>query len=370
MRAAQLWRYSVAMESGVVLRDRRLTQREGLLVRLQQEQREGWGEIAPLPGFSAETLTQAQQACEGWLTAWLAARPHTPGLNPGASCAVPLPDDVDAPPDVAVQPPDDADAPSPDSANAPRWFEPASFDALPPSVAFGLSCACAELTDALPQAANWRSAQLCHGDPDALLLQLQGQTAPCVKMKVGLYEAARDGLQVSLLLEALPALQLRLDANRSWTPEQARQFAARLTPRQRARIAFIEEPCRTPAESLQFAAQSGIAIAWDESLRQPGFQRQGAPGVAALVIKPTLTGSIAQLQATIGAARRRGQTVVISSALESSLGLTQLARLARWLTPYTPPGLDTLTLMRQQLVRRWPGCQLPLQEPQAWTRLY
>lgn len=320
MRKAKLWRYAIPMESGVLLRDRHLTQREGLLVMLQQQDRQGWGEIAPLPGFSGETLEQAQQACERWLTQWLAMQP------------------------VA--------------------------DSLLPSVAFGLSCASAELTGQLPQTGAWRSAQLCYGDPDALLLQLQAQPSPCAKMKVGLYEAVRDGLQVSLLLEVLPDLQLRLDANRSWTREKARQFARCLTPAQRARIAFIEEPCRTPEESLAFAAESGIAIAWDESLRQPDFRLQAAPGLAALVIKPTLTGSIAQLQQIIAGAQQLGLQTVISSALESSLGLTQLARLAHWLTPQSPPGLDTLTLMRQQLVRRWPGCALPLQEQEAWTRVY
>ncbi|URQ59747.1 o-succinylbenzoate synthase [Pantoea alhagi] len=320
MRQAKLWRYAIPMESGVVLRDRRLTQRQGLLVMLQQQDRQGWGEIAPLPGFSRETLEQAQQACVAWLTQWLAARP------------------------VA--------------------------ESRLPSVAFGLSCASAELAGKLPLAGIWRSAQLCHGDPDALLLQLEEQETPCAKMKVGLYEAVRDGLQVSLLLEALPALQLRLDANRSWTLEKARQFARCLTPSQRARIAFIEEPCRTPAESLAFAAEWGIAIAWDESLREPGFQLQAAPGLTALVIKPTLTGSLARIQQQIHEAQRLGLQVIISSALESSLGLTQLARLAHWLTPQSLPGLDTLTLMRQQLVRCWPGCMLPLQDRETWTRIY
>ncbi len=34
------------------------------------------------------------------------------------------------------------------------------------------------------------------------------------KVKVGLWEAVRDGMVVNLLLEAIPDLQLRLDANR------------------------------------------------------------------------------------------------------------------------------------------------------------
>ncbi|MBX4341079.1 hypothetical protein K4G93_23405, partial [Mycobacterium tuberculosis] len=44
----------------------------------------------------------------------------------------------------------------------------------------------------------------------------------------------------------------------------------------------------------------------------------------------------------------------------SSLGLTQLARIAAWLTPQTIPGLDTLSLMGAQLVRPWPESALPV----------
>lgn len=55
-----------------------------------------------------------------------------------------------------------------------------------------------------------------------------------------------------------------------------------------------------------------------------------------------------------------GLETVISSSLESSFGLTQLARIASWLTPQTVPGLDTLSLHQAQLVRQWPESSLPL----------
>jgi len=61
----------------------------------------------------------------------------------------------------------------------------------------------------------------------------------------------------------------------------------------------------------------------------------------------------------IACAHAAGLTAVISSSLESSLGLTQLARLAAWLTPGVTPGLDTLALMQAQLVRPWPDSPLP-----------
>ncbi len=43
--------------------------RDGLFIRLQEGEREGWGEISPLPGFSVETLEEAQMALLAWAQA-------------------------------------------------------------------------------------------------------------------------------------------------------------------------------------------------------------------------------------------------------------------------------------------------------------
>jgi O-succinylbenzoate synthase len=179
------------------------------------------------------------------------------------------------------------------------------------------------------------------------------------KVKVGLWEAVRDGMVVNLLLEAIPDLRLRLDANRAWTPLKAQQFAKYVNPEYRPRIAFIEEPCRSRDDSRAFAQETGIAIAWDESLREADFTFIAEPGVKAVVIKPTLTGSLQRVREQVAAAHAQGLTAVIGSSIESSLGLTQLARIAAWLTPETMPGLDTLNLMQAQLIRRWPDSDLP-----------
>ncbi|CNI27658.1 o-succinylbenzoate synthase [Yersinia mollaretii] len=311
MRAATLYRYSIPMDAGVILRHQRLKNRDGLLVKLQQGEQSGWGEIAPLPEFSQETLAEAQTAATSWLQSWVK----------GESA------------DLGAQ----------------------------PSVAFGLSCALAELDQSLPLAADYRKAPLCTGDPDELFAVLQALPGEKVaKVKVGLYEAVRDGMIVNVLLEALPDLTLRLDANRSWTRAKADGFAKYVNPELRSRIAFLEEPCKTRAESREFARDTGIAIAWDESVREADFQVEAEPGVAAIVIKPTLVGSITRCQQLVQQAHQAGLVAVISSSIESSLGLTQLARLAHWLTPSTVPGLDTLDLMQAQLLRPWPESTLPL----------
>lgn len=315
-RVAAIYRYSLPMEAGVVLRNQRLKTRDGLLIHLQQGERQGWGEIAPLPEFSEETLEQAQEALLNWVQVWLAG----------------------------------------DDTAAKEW----------PSVAFGTSCALAELTGQLPLQADYRKAPLCTGDPDELfdlLSALPGEKV--AKVKVGLYEAVRDGMVVNVLLEALPDLKLRLDANRSWTRAKADGFAKYVNPEWRDRIAFLEEPCKTRDESRDFAQATGIAIAWDESVREADFVVQAEPGVAAIVIKPTLVGSLARCRELVTQAHQAGLVAVISSSIESSLGLTQLARIAHWLTPATVPGLDTLNLMQAQLLRSWPESTLPLVDADA-----
>lgn len=314
MRQAQLWRYTIPMDTGVVIRDRRLKMREGFVVELCEGNQRGWGEIAPLPGLSTESLEEAQAAALRWLSGWQAGQ--------------------------------------------------ASELPAQPSVAFGLSCALAELSGELPEEANYHSVPLCTGDPDALFSLLQGLPGRKeAKVKVGLYEAVRDGMVVSLLLDAIPDLWLRLDANRSWSAEKAAQFARYVPEALRSRIAFFEEPCKTPELSLAFARETGIKLAWDESLRDGHVAISPCPEVNTVVIKPSLTGSLQQVQAWVNQAHACGMNVIISSAIESSLGLTQLARIAAWLTPQMTPGLDTLSLMQAQLLRPWPGSTLPLVSP-------
>ncbi|MGQ7116257.1 hypothetical protein ACUOFC_67490, partial [Escherichia sp. TWPC-MK] len=52
------------------------------------------------------------------------------------------------------------------------------------------------------------------------------------------------------------------------------------------------------------ARETGIAIAWDESLREPDFAFVAEEGVRAVVIKPTLTGSLEKVREQVQAAIR------------------------------------------------------------------
>lgn len=308
-RTAQLYRYHLPISTGKVLRTGKQDFRNGLIVELQENSSVGLGEIAPLPNFSQENLQQATQQVQTWLNAWLAG-----------------------------------DMPC--------------VETLFPSVAFGLSCALAELNGELGEAMNTQSAVLCEMETVDLEKKLQGKTL--AKIKVGRNPARDEGIWINHLLTHFPDLQLRLDANRAWNLDEACQFAEQLAPNHRSRLQFIEEPCQNIALSRQFAAQHQLPLAWDESSRQADFTLQNEPYLKALIIKPTLTGSLQKCIAQIWQAQQLGITAVISSSLESSLALTQLARIAAQYTPDTAVGLDTLQLMPAQLVRSYPDATLPL----------
>ncbi|MEZ8772454.1 o-succinylbenzoate synthase [Vibrio sp. 10N.247.310.17] len=314
---AKLYRYQLPMDSGVILRDNKLNERVGYIIQLECDGITGFGEVAPLPGFSQEDAEQAGIQLQHELELWSHNNPQTP------------------------------------------------FDELYPSVAFGFSMAMMELRGELNAEGNYQAAPLCTGDPDELIPVLNEMKGEKVaKVKVGLYEAIRDGMLVSLFLESIPDLTLRLDANRAWKPEKAKQFIKYISPSLRQRISFIEEPCQKPEDSLAFAIDHGVAIAWDETLqeavRSPEFNLSDLTGVKAVVIKPTLIGSVERCVAIIERAQQLGIKPVLSSSIESSLGLTQIARLAQQYLPNEVPGLDTIGLYQQQLEVSWPGCQLPV----------
>ncbi len=316
MRKANIYHYQLPMDSGVVLRDKKLTQREGWIVELVEDNKTGLSEVAPLPGFSIETLDQAFTETVSRLSKWVEGE----ALDSHSSL---------------------------------------------PSVAWGLSMAEYELQGLLREEGFYQVAPLCSGDPDDLLPALSELPGEKIaKIKVGLYEPIRDGILVNLFLESIPDLHLRLDANRSWSLEKANQFAKYVKPDNRSRIRFLEEPCMKPSDSITFAIESGMAIAWDETLqnavKNPDFSFGQLTGAKAIVIKPSLVGNIDRCIHLIEEAQSLGLTAVVSSSLESSLGLTQLARFAKQFTPMTLPGLDTLQLFQKQLHTPWPGSELPI----------
>lgn len=332
MRQAKIYRYQLPMDSGVILRNTRLAHREGFVVQVKEDQSLGFGEAAPLAGFSIETLEDIQPVLIEILEQWVLTG---------------------------------------------NW--PDDLMIYPPSVSFAISMAKMTLNHELKSTDICQVAPLCSGDPDALIPVLEEmQGTPIAKMKVGFYEPIRDGILVNLFLESLPDLIVRLDANQQWNLDKALKFASYIEPQYRHRIAFVEEPCQTIEDCLAFAAQSQIKIAWDEQLQLAVRNQtiselsQHIENVGAWVIKPSLVGDIQYCRTLIDQAQSLGIDAVISSSLESSLGLNQLRQISADWMPEQTPGLDTLQLFQVQLEHPWPNSNLPLwqleEQTCVWSR--
>lgn len=166
-------------------------------------------------------------------------------------------------------------------------------------------------------------------------------------------ELADDIARLEAVCDALgPGGRIRIDANGAWGVDTARRNLAQLA---RFDLEYAEQPCPTTEELAQLRrhlAHDGIdvPIAADESIRRSGDPERvvalEAADVAVLKVQPL--GGVA---ACLELAERLGLPVVVSSALETSVGLAAGLALAAALPelPYAC-GLNTSRLLVDDVV--------------------
>lgn len=121
--------------------------------------------------------------------------------------------------------------------------------------------------------------------------------------------------------------RIRIDANGGWSVEDAERAIRVLAP---FNLEYVEQPCATVAELGELRSRItdlGVLIAADESVRKAedplAVARAGAADI--LVIKAQPLGGIASALRIVADA---GLPVVVSSALDTSVGLAMGAHLA------------------------------------------
>jgi len=162
------------------------------------------------------------------------------------------------------------------------------------------------------------------------------------KIKVGL-AAVHDELRA---LRALNhhlegRMRLRLDANRSWDGDDARRFLAGLSD---LPMDGIEEPLAAPTLDGLARLQDSVAfaVAIDESLAELGAEAVLATGaVRRLVLKPARIGGMGRILDLAATARDRGVEIVLTSVVDSAIGVTAAAHLAAALPRPAAHGLAT-----------------------------
>ncbi len=274
-----------------------LAVREGAIVEVFVEgHSSGIGEIAPMPEFGGETLNDALAALPP-----IAASFTGHNLTEALNC-------LGAQQEVGE---------------------------LPSSVTCGLEIA---LLDALGKREG-RSIS-------SLLTPTAHEVRPVVPVN------AVIGAQ-SIVRKAIgPEIHLRLDANEAWNFEQARTILSACEP---LAIQYVEQPL--PAYDLtgmyQLRQVVSIPIAADEAVYHLESARRVLAWEAAdiLIVKPQLAGGLRAGQRIIDEAARYHVPCVVTSTIESGIGLLGTLHLAAALPQVTLEcGLATLHLLDDDFV--------------------
>ncbi|MEW6647305.1 MAG: o-succinylbenzoate synthase [Pseudomonadota bacterium] len=180
-----------------------------------------------------------------------------------------------------------------------------------------------------------------HTAQRAVAALAQGYASAKIKVGVGPVD---DELALLQEVNAATAgrLRLRLDANRAWDESAAQHFLNAIIS---LPIDAVEEPLAQPTlEQLRALQQSlPYAIAVDESLPQFGSAALLAAGaVRRLVIKPARIGGIIASRALAARAQDAGMEVVLTSVVDSAVGVAAAAHLAAAVAPDLAHGLATL----------------------------
>ncbi len=193
-------------------------------------------------------------------------------------------------------------------------------------------------------------------DPDAAAQRAEASGCRTAKVKVAdpRSDPADDEARVAAVREALgPGGRIRVDANGAWDVDAA---VDRLTRLARYDLEYAEQPVPSVEELAELRlrlarARIDVPIAADESIRRSGdperVRELEAADVAVVKVQP-----LGGVRRCLELAETLGMPVVVSSALETSIGLAAGVALAAAL-PELPfaCGLNTADLLTADVTR-------------------
>lgn len=178
----------------------------------------------------------------------------------------------------------------------------------------------------------------------------------CRTAKVKVAEPGQTRAEEEARLEAVrdalgPGGRVRVDANGMWSVDEA-VTALRALDKAAGGLEYVEQPCATVEELAAVRRKVGVPVAADESIRRaedPYRVRDlEAADVAVLKVQP-----LGGVRACLRIAEDIGLPVVVSSALESSVGIAAGVALAAALPELRYAcGLATVQLLTDDVVHR------------------
>ena len=282
--------------------------RFGALIKIIDEKgNSGWGDIAPLPEWSKETLEECLQQISRmqneiikieWTSSTL--------LN-----------------------------------------ELAELNLFPAAL-FGLESALLIILSPLPEFTVNASALLM-GSVEEILNQAklrhrEGFTSAKLKVSNLNFEEAAH-----VIHQLKDIFRLRIDVNRAWRAEDSLHFFSEFPC---DTFDYVEEPFQNPKDLVKFTHPLAVDESFPEDLSLEELEL--LPTLKALIYKPTIQGGMLGSLPLYEWAIKRGFSLVLSSSFESDLGLAHIASIAFRLSLTAPIGIGTYHFLSDYL------CATPL----------
>ncbi|HEX7071188.1 MAG TPA: enolase C-terminal domain-like protein [Rhodothermales bacterium] len=318
IRSIDAYRYRLPLRSEVRLGPSLGAVRNGVCIRLSDGVFEGWGDAAPLPGFSRESIEDVLRAVD-----FLQAQPP---MEPSRLLSMPMPPSLQFAVDTALH-----------ELAARQEGRPMLVD---PAALIQTTLGVASLVDDAEDAAP-----------------VQPSKSAVVKLKVG-GNWRNDLRRVETLRERRGSdVRIRLDANRRFSVADALDFLVGLAG---LNVDFVEEPV---APGLALADRLDVPIAADETISELLTEtvrdgqdlvrsvRERAPWASVLVLKPALLGTWKFTRSICDAARAAGLRCVLGGAYESGVGVRAGLALAAIDAGHEAVGFDSYNRIERDLLR-------------------
>ena len=316
---AQLYPICLPLAKAVTNAQARVTERRGTLVRLVSDSGEaGWGEASPYPGFGLESLEASRSVLADAAAALIGSdvarldelQARVTQLTMSSGCARAAVETAVLDLWARAERKPMFELLTPEHGAAPRMIE---CNAL----------VTGDELDALERAAR---TELANGFGS-------------FKLKLGALDLERDLARVARLREVVgPSAKIRLDANQGYGQGVARDIdgmsdaLAALESFACHQIEYLEQPLAADALETMAALckNSPVPLAADESVvTETDALRVIEAGAAdLLVIKPSALGGPSASLRVARAARQAGVGVVVTSLLDSAVGVSAAHQVA------------------------------------------
>lgn len=282
-----LYPYEIPLTNGQI--------RKGTLIKITgQEGNIGWGEVAPLPKWSHETLDESllqlrQKHQEIMKVNWTAG----------------------------------------------NCLQEIGKLSLLPSVTFGLESALLSILCPISEHTVLTSALLMGSIAEIMkqaeLRYKEGYTSAKLKVSNLSFEEATQ-----IIHQLKDKFRLRIDVNRAWKTSDSLRFFEQFPL---DTFDYVEEPFQDPNDLAVFPHPLAVDESFPQDLSLD--QLESLPTLKALIYKPTIQGGLLGCLQLHEWTKKRGMELVLSSSFESDVGLAYVASIAYRLSLLSPVGIGT-----------------------------